>query len=206
MLKSFFSRSQKPVASQVAMTMRSHLRMHTQELPQVQYLTERYTATEVNKKLIVFRADTDERFTVDRIRKELKRIDLGPQQAQIAAAQQAMGAVSMVQDPEPVQVDGYTCRRVTFGNEAAAIALSGESLIARFPGLERTALSRERALDRRTQPFSIEMEPDEAVVRSTVKVLAPGMEQNQSSELQSLEEGIENLAELDEIMTWKVVD
>lgn len=206
MFKQLFSSKPKAVQSQVAYTLASDVQIHTQQLSQVQFATEHYVATEVNKKLIIYRADTDERYVADRATGQLKRVNLAPQQAQMQQVKQMMGEVRILARQGEEEVGGFRCRCLDFENDSAQIAVSGESCIARFPGLERTALHRERALDARIQLFSVDLAPDEAVVRSVVRILSAGMEQNQTSSLLSVSEGIENLAELDAMMAWKIAD
>lgn len=201
-----FSSKPRPVQSTVAFTLRSAIQLHDRTLEQVQRVTEHYVATEANGRLLLYRADTNERYAVNRGARELKRLDLSAQRAQARQLQALVGEVAAVIGPEEVEVDGYRCRRATFQVETPQMVVSSEMFRARIPGLERTALSAERALDESVQPFRTGLEPDEVIVRSSLQILAAGTGQNQTSRLVSASEGIDELPALDEVLAYKIVD
>ena len=154
MLK-IFSPRPKAVRSTVAVTLASELQVHTQTVRQTQFATEHYVLTQLDRQLILFRADRGERFLVDREARQLKRIDVSAQLAQIEQLRGVVGEVHVSRDDTGEEVDGRRCRLVSFENTSNQIALSGESHIARVAGLGETALQHERALDRATQLFMV---------------------------------------------------
>jgi hypothetical protein len=201
-----FSSKPKRVQSTVAYTVKSTIQVHNRQMDQVQYITENYVVNDIGGKLIVYRADTNERYTANRGTRELRRLDFSAQIAQARQLQSIMGNVPVVVDPEEVEVSGYPCQRATFRVEVPQMVIDSETFRTRIPGLERTAFAAERALDEVTQPVRTGASPDQVVVQSTVQVLAAGTSQNQSTRLVSVSEGIDNLAEMDEILTYKIVD
>lgn len=201
-----FSAKPAPVRSTVAYTIRNSIQVHDREMEQVQFVTEHFVANEVGGKLVVYRADTNGRYLVSRGARELKRLDVSAQLAQAQQLRALLGEVPLVFDDAEVEVDGYRCRRATFQVEIPQMVVSSESFRTRIPGLERTALAAERALDDAAQPFRNALEPDEVIVRSSIRLLAAGAGQNQTIRLVSASEGIDDLAALDEILTYKIVD
>lgn len=200
-----FSTKAAPVRSTVAYTLRNSIQIHDRQMEQVQFVTEHYVANDVGGKLIVYRADTNSRYMANRGARELKRLDVSAQLAQAQQLRSLLGEVPLVFDDAEVEVDGYRCRRTTFEVEIPQMVVSNESFRTRIPGLERTALSAERALDDAVQPFRSALAADEVIVRSSVRILAAGAGQNQTVQLVSADEGIDDLAALDEILTYKIV-
>lgn len=201
-----FSSKSKPVQSTVAFTVRTTLQLHDREIDQTQYATEHYVVNELAGQAVVYRADTHERYLVDRDARQLKRLDLSAQTAQARQLQAVVGDVPHTIDPEEVEVAGYRCHRATFRVETPQLVISSETFRTRIPGLERTAIRKERELEEQTQPFPSGLAPDEVVVQSSVQILAAGMSQNQSGRVVSVTPEIENLAEMDAILAYKIVD
>ena len=202
---SLFSRP-APVRSEVGLIVRNSMTIHTQQLVQTQYLSEHYVLTDVGRMLMLYWPERGQRFVVDRAREELKPLDLSAQLAQVAQLRPAIGEVKVERLEGEEEVAGYSCRRLRARNENSAIVFGGELLCTRIPELADTALGREREFDERLQAFVMPLAADEIVVRSTMKMLARGFEQNQRTELLGLESRPEEFAELDRILSFKVVD
>jgi hypothetical protein len=204
MFRKLFGGAEKPVRSQVAFTVRNVLALRDKEIPQTQYITEHYVLNEINGQLLLYRADSDDRYLVDRGSKQLRRLDLGPQMAQVRQLQQVIGTIAAEPGGEGIEHEGHVCRRMVLQNASAQMVVSGEVLTTRVPGLERTALVKERALEQRTQAFSVDLAPDEIVVRMKVDMLAQSMEQSQTTRLVSVTPGIDGLEGFDAILAYPV--
>lgn len=206
MFKNLFSSRPKAVQSSTAFRVQTTLRLPNAELAQTQVITEHYVVSEVNRQTILYLASADQRYMVDRVAKTLKAVNPSPQQvASIEALRRMVGEVAYAPDGDDVEVDGRLCRRLTIAVETPQLVMSGEALATRIPGLAGTALPKERALDARLQPFRMPLADDEIPVRSTTRLLAAGSEQNQSSALLSVEEGVA-VEEYDAFTAFKVVD
>lgn len=202
----FSSSKPRAVRSTVGYTMTTVVQVHGREIEQVQHATEHYVATLAAGKVILFRPELGARFVVDPSTRELKRLDLSAQAAQARQIAPLLQGSSTVVDPEEVEVDGFRCRRVTYQVETPQLVISSETFRTRVPGLERTALSAERAMDDATQPIPSGLDPDEIVVRSRVHFLAAGVGQNQEVRLVSLSEGVDALAEMDALLAYRIAD
>jgi hypothetical protein len=200
-----FSRPAR-VRSEVGLIVRNSMTIHTQELVQTQYLSEHYVLTDVGRMLMLYWPERNQRFVVDRAKRELKTLDTSAQLAQVAQLKPALGEVKIERVEGEEEIDGYTCRRLQARNENAAIVFSGELFCTRLPELAGTALGREREFDERLQAFAMPLAADEIVVRATMKMLARGFEQNQRTDLLGVESRLEEFAELDRILSFKVVD
>ena len=202
-----FSSSKPQVArSTVGYTVTTTVRVHDRELEQVQHATEHYVATQVAGKTILFRADTGARYLVDPVACQLKRLDLSAQAAQARQIEPLLRGASVQVDAEEVEMEGFRCRRATFEVETPQLVISSETFRTRIPGLERTALGAERAVDDATQPVPSGLAPDEVVVRSSMSFLAAGVGQNQSTHLVSVCPEIDALDEMDALLAYKIVD
>jgi hypothetical protein len=195
-----------PVRSEVGLIVRNSMTIHTQQLVQTQYLSEHYVLTDVGRMLVLYWPERGQRFSVDRARQELKPLDVSPQLAQVAQLRPALGEVTIERVEGEEEIGGYPCRRLAAHNENAAIVFSGELFYTRIPELGDTALAKEREFDAALQPFAMPIAGDEIVVRSTLRMLAKGFEQNQRTELLGVEAKPEELQELDRILSFKVVD
>ena len=194
------------VRSEVGLIVRNSMTIHTQQLVQTQYLSEHYVLTDVGRMLMLYWPEQGRRFVVDRAKRELKALDTSAQLAQVAQLKPALGEVRIERLEGEEEVAGYTCRRVRASNENAAIVFGGELFCTRIPELADTALGREREFDEKLQAFAMPLAADEIVVRSTMKMLARGFEQNQQTELLGVEHALDQFAELDRILSFKVVD
>jgi hypothetical protein len=204
-MRSPFSRP-RPVRSEVGLIVRSAMKIHTRELVQTQYLSEHYVLTELERMLLLFWPERGRRFAVDRVRRELKPLDVSAQLAQAAQLRAAIGEVRMEPAEGEEEIAGFTCRRLVMRNESPVIVLEGELCYTRLPRLADTAIAREREFDAALQPFAAPLAPDELVVRSTMRLLARGFEQSQRTELQAVETRPEGFEELDRILTYTLVD
>ena len=194
-----------PVRSEVGLIVRNSLLIHTQQLVQTQYLSEHYVLTDVGRMLMLYWPERGQRFVVDRAKQELKALDVSPQLAQVAQLKPALGEVKIERMEGEEEIGGFACRRLRAHNENAAIVFSGELFYTRVPELGDTALGRERELDERLQPFAMPLAADEIVVRSTMKMLARGFEQNQRTDLLGVESKVDAFEELDRIVSFRVV-
>ena len=194
-----------PVRTAVGLIVRNSMTIHTQQLVQTQYLSEHYVLTDVGRMLMLYWPERGARYVVDRAKQELKALDVAPQLAQVAQLKPALGEVKIERLDGEEEVGGYLCHRLRAHNENAAIVFSGELHCARIPELADTALAREREFDEKLQAFAMPLAADEIVVRSTMKMLARGFEQNQQTELLGVESGPEEFAELDRVLSFKVV-
>lgn len=199
-------RKSAPVSSEVAYTLRLKLQIRGKELPQTQYVTEHYVATEVgDQQLLLFRADTSEAFVVRRADERLERLDLSQQAAQMQQLRAALGPVQVEPGDDEREINGFPCRRYSVRAESPVMVLSGDFWFTPLPDLRETALTKQREFDAKTQPFVLDLAPGDVVIRSDVKVLAQGTEQDQGSEVVSFEKGIEELEAFDRMLGWKVV-
>jgi hypothetical protein len=194
------------VRTEAGLIVRTSMTIHTQQLVQTQYLSEHYVLTEVGRMTMLYWPERGRRFVVDRGKKELKALDVSTQLAQVAQIKPALGAVKLETAEGEEEIAGFTCRRLTMRNENASIVLNGEMYYTRIPELAETALGSEREYDVALTPFTTPLAPDELVVRSTMKMLARGFEQNQQTELLGLDRRAEAFEELDEIIGYKVVE
>lgn len=195
-----------PVRSEVGLIVRNSLTIHTQQLVQTQYLSEHYVLTDVGRMLMLYWRERGQRYVVDRAKQELKPLDVSPQLAQVAQLRPALGEVRIDRVDGEEEVGGYPCRRLRAHNENAAIVFTGELFYTRVPELADTALGAEREFDEKLQAFAMPIAADEIVVRSTMKMLARGFEQNQRTELLGLESRPEEFEELDRILAFKLAD
>ncbi|MBW3630934.1 MAG: hypothetical protein KY464_16785 [Gemmatimonadetes bacterium] len=204
-MTSIFSRP-LPVRTGTGLIARSAVTVQAQQIVQTQYLSEHYVLTSVGSLLVLFWADRAQRFRVDRAREELKRIDVAAQLREVAEVRTSLGEMRVEREPCEERVAGRACTRLVVRNENAAIVLDGEIYCTRVPELAHTALARERELDTALQPFTPPLAPDEIAVRSTMRLLARGFEQNQQTELLGLEPDVAQFVEFDRILTFRVVD
>ena len=199
-----FSRT-RPARTEAGVVVRNSVTMHTQQLVQTQYLSEHYVLTDVGRMLLLFWPERGQRLVVDRARQELKPLDLSPQAAQAAQLRRALGEIRIESPEGEEEIGGYTCRRLRMQNENAAIVVHGDLFCARIPELADTALGKEREFDTTLQPFVMPLADDEIVVRSTMRMLAQAVEQDQRTELLGVDRTADDFAELDRILTFKVV-
>jgi hypothetical protein len=86
----------------------------------------------------------------------------------------------------PVEVGGYTCRRVTIESRVGRVTLSTESYYARVPGVDHTALHAERLLSAPAAHPAHLLRPDEVLVLASTVVRQGDFEQMQTTRLLSL--------------------
>lgn len=204
MLK-LFSRAAPPPRSEVGVMVRSDLTVHTRPVRQTQILTEHYVLTEAGRAAVLFWAERRQRFTVDRARRQLTPVDAAAERARAARLRALIGEVIVERGEAEEEIGRFRCRRVAVRNGSSAVVVEGELHVARVPELAATSLRAEREYEAGTQPFHLPLAADELVVRSRTRTLGPGFEQRQTGELHALELRVPALAELDEILTYRVV-
>ena len=173
---------------------------------QTQSFTERYVATEIDRGIFLFVVDRDERFLVDRARSCLRRIEASAGRIQRGALRSVIGEVTVRCEEEEVYIDGFSCQRYNFRNANPRITLEGETYATRVPGIEGTALPVEREHDALIQPFSLPLETDHLVVRSTLRSSAGDFDQVQSYRLLTIRAGIEESSRFDDWMRFPIGD
>ena len=193
------------VSSAIAFTIRGTLTLYGRSVPQIQYLSDRYVATQVDRGMFIYLASRGERFLVDRGVSRLRRIEPDVQRIRIDRLRELIGEMKVTRHEEAVEVAGYSCTRFTFENSAARIVISGETLVARVPGVEETALQAERAHDGLNQPFTLPLEPDHVVVASKLRTVATDFEQNQLYALTAVDDGIDDMREMDRIARLAII-
>ncbi|HEX8272165.1 MAG TPA: hypothetical protein VF615_05905 [Longimicrobiaceae bacterium] len=191
--------------SAVGYAIRSRLLVRGKEIRQVQFATDRYVVTEVERTALLFRSDREERYIVDRAQRRLVRIDNSAQQNEMRKVREAAGDVAVEEVDGIVEISGFPCAHRRFSNRSTALVLSGDVYHASVPGLERTALAAERRFDQPLQPFALPLAPDEVIVRSHTLALSAGFEQTQGLELTELGESPELIDTYDALLSLPVV-
>lgn len=187
-------------------TITSIVRAHGHSVEQTQYATPTYVATEIGRATLLFVRGLNERFIVDRLKRELIRSHSDAQKRQLDQIRSLIGAVDMIRDERPSIVDGYECRSIRVQNEDAQLILSIETYCTRIEGLEETALHAEREFDSSRQPFSLPLRDDEIVVRSTTRALAASFGQSQTIHLLDVSDRIAEAWRMTEMMDYPIVE
>lgn len=181
----------KAVSSRTGFTAVGIFSSDGRTVSQTQTFNENFVATEIDRGTFIFIADRDERFLVDHTRGCLRRIEASPGRIQRDTLRSVIGEVSVRREEVDIEIDGFVCQRYNFRNANPRITLDGETFATRIPGVEATALPAEREHDSLVQPFSLPLETDHLVVRSTLRSTAGGFDQVQSYRLLSIRAGIE---------------
>lgn len=173
---------------------------------QTQCFNEAYVATEIDRGVFIFIAERDERFLVDRARGCLRRIEASAGRIQRGTLRTVIGDVTVRSEDVAVDIDGFACQRYNFRNANPRITLEGETYATRIPGIEETALPLERHHDSLIQPFSLPLETDHLVVRSTLRSTAGDFNQVQSYRLVTIRAGIDEPSRFDDWSKLPIVD
>ncbi len=173
---------------------------------QTQCFNDRYVATEIDRGIFIFIAEREERFLVDPVQRCLRRIEVSGGRIQRGTLRSVIGEVSVRCDDEEFEIDGFACQRYNFRNANPRITLEGETYATRIPGIERTALPMERDHDSMIQPFSLPLETEHLVVRSTLRSTAGDFKQVQSYRLLTIRAGIDEPSRFDDWAALPIVD
>lgn len=185
------SQAHHPVASRTGFTAVGIFSSDGRTVSQTQTFNEDYVVTQIDRGTFIYIADQDERFLVDLAKGCLRRIEATTGRIQRDTLRSVIGEVSVRHDDSGVEVDGFLCQRYNFSNDNPRIVLEGETLATRIPGIELTALPAEREHDAAIQPFSLPLEVDHLVVRSTLRSSAGDLNQVQSYRLVTVRAGID---------------
>ena len=166
------------------------------EFLQLQLLSDEYILTRIGDGTMIFLREGGRRYTVDRIRQVLRPLDAGALWEAASGPSRSRVAVSL-QDG-PVEVDGYSCRRLTVESRVGLVTLSTESFYASISGVERTPLHEERVLSAPDGYPAHLLDPSEILVSARTTVRQGNFEQVQTSILHSVRPDPEdNAAELE---------
>lgn len=179
-----------PAETATAFTLRYQLGIHAMRTPQTQYATSRYVLTEVAGQRLLFDRARGGRFLVDVVARALMPIDDTAQAEQARQIRAELGEIVAERDEPGVEIAGFPCARFSVRIDHPRVVASGEVFVARLPGAEHTALADDRALQARTQPFMLPLDPGEIVVSSRVRLLAQHLEILQTLTLEDIEHGI----------------
>ncbi|MQA88990.1 MAG: hypothetical protein GEU90_01965 [Gemmatimonas sp.] len=183
-------------------TIRSALKSHGAAVHQTQFVTDQYVVTSIGGSTFVFAPGLDGRFRVDRMNRQLYRVDVAAQNPRPEQVRSLLGDLEIECDESPVEIDGRRCRVFRVHNRDARLVVSIECYCARIEGLERSALVAEREFDGAFQPFQLPLDDDEIVVRSTTRALAADFEQSQTVQLVALEPRIEGRDLWEEVLRY----
>src|SRR5690606_24402978 len=136
-----------------AYTIRSRMTGYSDAAEQVQYITNEFVVTEVAQSTLLYIARIDGRYVVDRIRRELTRIEPSSQKREVEQIRRLLGELTIEEDDRLIDVNGHLCRTIRIQNRDSRLVLSIETFCTRVPGLDETALPAERAFDAAHQPF-----------------------------------------------------
>lgn len=202
------TRSHPPqtVASRTGFTAVGIFSSDGRTVSQTQTFNDNYVVTEIDRGTFIFIADQDERFLVDLSKGCLRRIEMAPGRIQRDTLRSVIGEVSVRKEETDVEIDGFLCQRYNFRNDNPRIGLEGETLATRIPGIELTALPAEREHDALIQPFSLPLETDHLVVRSTLRSCSGDLNQVQSYRLVTVHAGIEDPERFEEWVRLPVLD
>src|SRR5690606_23461958 len=106
-----FSRPAAPPRTTVGYTIRGRLSLYGRSMLQVQYVTDRYVITQVDRGMFIFLPDRDERFLVDRVASRLRRIEEPAQRIRVDRLRAVIGDIEITSDDEDVDDAGRQCRR-----------------------------------------------------------------------------------------------
>lgn len=181
-----------PVAARTGFTAVGIFSSDGRTVSQTQTFNENYVVTQIDRGAFIFIVDQDERFLVDLAKGCLRRIEATAGRIQRDTLRSVIGEVSLRRHDSDIEIDGFLCQRYNFSNDNPRISLEGETLATRIPGIELTALPAEREHDASIQPFSLPLELDHLVVRSTLRSSAGDLNQVQSYRLVTVRAGIED--------------
>ncbi len=188
------------------LTVRGNITSSGQSLEHVQYLTESFVVTELGRSTILHCPSLGGRFVVDRVKHQLRRVEVASQTVQMEHLREMVGTVSVHRDAEPVELDGFTCHRYRLCNDSTRIVVSAEAFCTRIGAVGQTALHHERAFEARLHPFALPLEADELVVRSVTRTFANGFQHTQSYRHASLATRIEAIESLEELLRYPVAE
>lgn len=189
-------------ALEAVFTLRARIGAFERRMEVAHYLTTRFTLTETARSSLLFLAG--HRYVVDRAARRLTPVEDGRQKHDAAAIRAMIGEIDARRAPGIERTGGHECVRLVARTRGGRMDVRCEALIARLPGLERTALAGERELDARAQPFVLPIDPDEVVVRSTTHLAAGSFRQTQSYELLAIERGIDGLEDADALLGFTI--
>jgi hypothetical protein len=192
-----------PSEAATAFTLHYQLAVHGARAPQTQYATARCVLTQVADQRLLFDRARGGRFLVDPAARVLVPVDDSAQAEQAQRIRAELGQVVAERDEPGVEIAGLLCSRFSVRIEHPRVVASGEVFIARLPGAEHTALGEDRALQARTQPFVLPLEPGEIVVSSRVRILAQHLEVVQVLTLEDIEHGIADAERLEEYLGYR---
>lgn len=196
--------STRPTTPTVAYTIVGSFTAYGRSVSQIQYVTDRFVITRVERGTFIYLRDRDERFLAEVAANRLTPLEPGIQRIQADKLRSVVGEIAIQVDEEEIESGGFTCRRYRFNSSSARIVIAGETLATRLPALAGSALQAERAHDSRSQPFSLPLEPDQLVVRSSIRTVASQFDQNQSYRLESIEDRIEDFDRLERLAQMRV--
>jgi hypothetical protein len=205
MFPSLSRRTPQRSAPTAAFTITGSFTAYGRTVSQVQYVTDQFVITKVDRGVFVFIPERDERFLAEPASNRLTRLEPNVQRIQADKLKAVIGEIDIRVEDGEIEVNGFRCRRYRFNSSTARIVIAGETLATRLPGLEATALHREREHDARTQPFSLPLEPDQLVVQSAIRTVASQFDQNQRYQLDSIDEGIEEIERFQQMVSMRVV-
>jgi hypothetical protein len=157
-----FSRASTRLASPaVAYTIVGSFTAYGRSVSQIQYVTDRFVITRVERGTFIYLRDRDERFLAETAANRLTRLEPGIQRIQADKLRSVVGDIAIEVDEEEIDAEGFACRRYRFNSSSARIVIAGETLATRLPALAGSALHAERNHDARSQPFSLPLEPDQ---------------------------------------------
>lgn len=191
-----------PAEAATAFTLRYQLGIHAMRTPQTQYATSRYVLTEVANQRLLFDRARGGRFLVDVVARALMPIDDAAQAEQARQIRAELGEIVAERDDPGVEIAGFPCSRFTVRIDHPRVVASGEVFVARLPGAEYTALADDRALQARTQPFMLPLDPGEIVVSSRVRLLAQQLDIVQKLTLESVERTIPQRERLEQCLGY----
>jgi hypothetical protein len=205
MIAPAFQRAPSEPAAATAFTLHYQLAVHGMRAPQVQYATAGYVLTEVGGQHLLFDRTRGSRYLVDVGARALRPIDDSAQVEQARRIRAELGEIVAERDEPGVEIAGFRCSRFSIRIDHPRVVASGEVFVARLPGAERTALPEDRALQARTQPFMLPLDPGEIVVSSRVRLLAQQLDIVQTLTLQRVERGIAERGRVEAYLGYRTV-
>ncbi|GMV06299.1 MAG: hypothetical protein AMXMBFR53_25750 [Gemmatimonadota bacterium] len=172
------------------------------EARQVQYATDRYVVTCVEGTTVVYLRDRNERFLSMPGTRTLRRMDPGGDAGLPAAVSASLALARVDWAPESIRLDGRTGRSGILHIDNPAHVIEAEITIVRVPGLEETALGRERACTDSSQWLDVDLSPDECIASLRTRILSRGFHHRQAMELLSVEPSIDQRELLDDVQRF----
>jgi hypothetical protein len=189
--------------SRLCIEISSMARAAGQEIAQRLLATDLYVYVELAGKQAIYLPEKNAQYLIDAEKKQLVKVDLTAQAAQLLQVRQLIGELSV----EEKQSEQPGRRYLRLANiNRAALNFEAEAEVMEVDGLEQTALGKFEEFQAAIKPISVKVKANEVVasLKSTLTVTAAGQVQESSTTVLDVKK-LENPQPFDRYLEFSIV-